>query len=119
MKNKAKELTMAAKQANGRSRMCATCPLHKPNKICSPEALKVCSDAFVEGFKKGAKWFEEQLNSITKVEPKQKRKGDETDENFFRFFKSKCEHNKGDCCIKHGSEIACCIQNCHSFKEWL
>lgn len=48
-----------------------------------------------------------------------KCKIEETDENFFRFFKSKCEYNKGYCCVKHGSEIACCIQNCHSFKEWL
>lgn len=51
----------AAKQANGRSRMCAICPLHRDKAFCSPEVQRVCSDAFVEGFMKGVKWLEEQL----------------------------------------------------------
>lgn len=53
-------VTKAAKQANGRSQMCARCPIHRRDKICSPEVQRVCSDAFVEGFKKGAKWIQEQ-----------------------------------------------------------
>nr|DAI95379.1 MAG TPA: hypothetical protein [Caudoviricetes sp.] len=51
----------AAKQANGRSRTCAICPLHRDKATCSPEVQRVCSDAFVEGFMKGVKWLEEQL----------------------------------------------------------
>lgn len=53
-------VTKAAKQANGRSQMCASCPINKRDKMCSPEVIRVCSDAFVEGFKKGAKWIQEQ-----------------------------------------------------------
>ena len=53
-------VTKAAKQANGRSQMCDRCSFHKLGKICSPDVQRVCSDAFVEGFKKGAKWHPEQ-----------------------------------------------------------
>lgn len=48
-------ITKAAKQANGRSRTCITCPFTKDRKICPPEIQRICSDAFVEGFKKGVK----------------------------------------------------------------
>lgn len=53
-------VTKAAKKADGRSRMCASCPIHRRDKICHPEVQRVCSDAFVEGFKKGDKWNQEQ-----------------------------------------------------------
>lgn len=55
-----KGITKAAKQADGRSRVCATCPIHRRDKICSPEVMRVCSDAFMEGFKKGVKWSKTQ-----------------------------------------------------------
>lgn len=54
-----KGITKAAKQANGRSQACATCPLNR-SKGCLPEIQRVCSDAFIEGFKKGAKWLQKQ-----------------------------------------------------------
>lgn len=56
-----KGITKAAKQANGRSQACATCPLNR-NKGggCLPEVQRVCSDAFIEGFKKGVKWLQKQ-----------------------------------------------------------
>lgn len=53
-------ITKAAKTANGRSQACATCPIKNSRKVCPPEFLRVCSDAFVEGFKKGVKWYEQQ-----------------------------------------------------------
>lgn len=61
-----KEVTRAAKQADGRSRMCTNCPIRSRNKICSPEVLRACSNSFVEGFKKGVKWHREQLNIKSK-----------------------------------------------------
>lgn len=49
-------LNKAATQASMRSRMCGKCPLHP----CSPTMVKVCNDAFVEGFRKGAEWKRKQ-----------------------------------------------------------
>lgn len=53
-----KGITEAAKQANGRSRTCAICPIKKTYRVCPAEIQCVCSDAFVEGFKKGVKWLQ-------------------------------------------------------------
>lgn len=63
MAKEAKELTRAA--ANYRK------SVFEPGNYCfdSKVEIKRIEDAFAAG----AKWFEEQLNSITKVEPKQKR----------------------------------------------
>lgn len=55
-----KGITKAAKQANGRSHACATCPLNRSRGVCLPEIQRVCSDAFVEGFKKGVKWLQQK-----------------------------------------------------------
>lgn len=55
-----KGITIAAKTANGRSRTCAICPIKKGRAVCPPEIHRVCSDAFVEGFKKGVKWLQQQ-----------------------------------------------------------
>lgn len=45
----------AAKQANGRSQMCAKCGMRY-----NPETImcKACNRSFVEGFEKGARWLE-------------------------------------------------------------
>lgn len=53
-----------AKEANGRSRKCAICQMRKRYKICPPEVQRICSDAFVEGFKKGVKTAENKLKMI-------------------------------------------------------
>lgn len=58
-----KGITKAAKQANGRSQACATCPLNR-SKGCLPEIQRVCSDAFVEGFKKGVKWLQQKQKEV-------------------------------------------------------
>lgn len=55
-----KGITLAAKRANGLSRMCAICPIKKSRAVCPPEIQRVCSDSFVEGFKKGVKWLQKQ-----------------------------------------------------------
>lgn len=55
---KYKSLIQAAQLANARSRMCKKCPYKLVNKVCSAMQLRICSDAFVEGFTKGAKWCE-------------------------------------------------------------
>ncbi len=51
-------VTKAARMANGRSRACAKCHLKDIKGICLPHYQKACSDAFIEGFKKGAEWRE-------------------------------------------------------------
>lgn len=53
-------ITKAAKTANGRSQACATCPVKRNRMVCPPQFQRVCSDAFVEGFKKGVKWAKKQ-----------------------------------------------------------
>ena len=52
-----KKLEKAAKIANGRSRMCAKCPFNTtPKSRCTEEIWNLCSDSFIEGFVKGAKY---------------------------------------------------------------
>lgn len=58
-------ITKAAKTANGRSQACATCPVKRTRIICPPEFQRVCSDAFVEGFKKGVKMGKETNKVVT------------------------------------------------------
>ncbi len=55
-----KGIIQAAKEANGRSQTCAICPVLDNRKICPLEFQRVCSDAFIEGFKKGVKWQKKQ-----------------------------------------------------------
>ena len=57
-----KGITKAAKTANGRSQSCAVCPIKNSRKVCPPEFQRICSDAFIEGFKKGAKWYKQHQN---------------------------------------------------------
>ena len=59
-----KGITKAAKQANGRSQACTTCPLNRSRGVCLPEIQRVCSDAFIEGFKKGVKWLHTEGNKL-------------------------------------------------------
>lgn len=56
-----KGITEAAKEANGRSQTCNICPVLDSHKICPPEFQRVCSDAFIEGFKKGVSWSKKQI----------------------------------------------------------
>lgn len=56
-----KGVTKAAKKASGLSRKCAICPV---NKTCTSIIQRVCSDAFVEGYKKGAQWIEKQNKKV-------------------------------------------------------
>lgn len=44
-----KNVTKAAKIANGRSRACEHCPL----RPCNQTIIRVCRKSFVDGFKKG------------------------------------------------------------------
>lgn len=54
-------LTQSAKKANGNSRKCSTCPLVQSLPFrCTPEICKICSESFIEGYKKGAKFCKEQ-----------------------------------------------------------
>lgn len=62
-----KGITKAAKQANGRSQACATCPLNRSRGVCLPEIQRVCSDAFIEGFKKGVKLIRKESNDNSMV----------------------------------------------------
>lgn len=56
-----KGVTKATRKANGLSRMCATCPHKQGKHICHPLMSHVCSDAFVEGYKKGVKAIEKAI----------------------------------------------------------
>lgn len=59
-----KGITEAAKIANGRSQSCEKCPLKNSRGVCLPEYYRVCSDAFIEGFKKGVKWLQEKQKDL-------------------------------------------------------
>lgn len=52
-----RNVTKIAKLMNSRSRMCTICPLGKQMR-CNLDIMRVCSDAFVEGFKKGVQLAE-------------------------------------------------------------
>lgn len=54
-------MTRAAKKANGLRQACTHCPILKRYNICPAEISMACNDAFVDGFKKGVKWTEEQI----------------------------------------------------------
>ena len=50
--NKKKSVEQMAKEANGRSRACNICSLFMK---CNMATQKICSDSFIEGYKKGYK----------------------------------------------------------------
>lgn len=50
-----------AKRARGRSRRCNNCPLLYC--MCNPEVAKVCTDNFIEGFIKGAKFIQSKMKN--------------------------------------------------------
>ena len=50
MEKAKKSIEQMAKEANGRSRACKDCSL---STNCNMITQKICSDAFIEGFKKG------------------------------------------------------------------
>ena len=54
--NKKKSVEQMAKEANGRSRACVNCSLFMN---CNLITQKICSDAFIEGYKKGYKQAKE------------------------------------------------------------
>jgi hypothetical protein len=49
-------VSKAAHQADGKRRSCDKCPL----RPCSNIQFKVCTEQFVEGFRKGAAWQRKQ-----------------------------------------------------------
>lgn len=53
-----KGVTKSAKLASLRSQKCGICPIRLR---CDPAMLRACHDAFVEGFKKGAKEAEKTI----------------------------------------------------------
>ena len=50
MEKAKKSVEQMAKEANGRSRACVNCSLFMK---CNMVTQKICSDAFIEGYKKG------------------------------------------------------------------
>lgn len=61
----------AAKQANGRSKMCEKCQL-----TYNPETLMcmACNKSFMEGFEKGARWLEsKRIEHITKKDKEERK----------------------------------------------
>lgn len=48
-----------AKMANGRSHRCKICPVGYVK--CNLEMMRVCSDNFIEGFIKGAKFMKKRM----------------------------------------------------------
>ena len=52
----------AANLYDGRSKRCGKCPLWTfPKSRCNMEIHDICTNAFVEGFKKGVNWSREQF----------------------------------------------------------
>lgn len=41
--------------------MCRHCPVKKISKFCNPTFMRVCTDAFIEGYKKGVKEAEKEM----------------------------------------------------------
>lgn len=61
-------VTKKAKLANSRSQMCRHCPVKKISKFCNPTFMRVCTDAFIEGYKKGVKEAEKEMKlNLNKV----------------------------------------------------
>ena len=52
--------------------MCKHCPLLNGRKVCHPTNIRVCSDAFVEGYKKGVKAAEEEMKKSLIGKPETK-----------------------------------------------
>lgn len=57
---------------NSRSRMCTICPLGKQMR-CNLDIMRVCSDAFVEGFKKGVQLAEKNYKEQAKKEKRNEK----------------------------------------------
>lgn len=38
--------------------------MNRSRGVCLPEIQRVCSDAFVEGFKKGVKWLQQKQKEV-------------------------------------------------------
>ena len=62
-----KNVTKLAKKSAGLSQRGSICPLLRR---CDPEINRICFDSFVEGFKKGAKTAEKEINKKFKSEKK-------------------------------------------------
>nr|DAP29305.1 MAG TPA: hypothetical protein [Bacteriophage sp.] len=60
-----KNVIKTAKKSAGLSRRCSICQFLR---ICTPEISKICFDSFVEGFKKGAKAAEKEMNKKLKTD---------------------------------------------------
>ena len=60
-----KNVTKIAKKSAGLSQRCSICPLLRS---CTPEISRTCFDSFVEGFKKGVKAAEKEINEKFKTE---------------------------------------------------
>lgn len=60
-----KNVTKIAKKSAELSQRCSICPLLKR---CSLEIDRICFDSFVEGFKKGVKAAEKEINKKFKTE---------------------------------------------------
>ena len=54
-----KNVTKIAKKSAGLSQKCSICPLMQR---CTLEIHRACFDSFVEGFKKGARAAEKEIN---------------------------------------------------------
>ena len=58
-------VTAAAKQSSGNRRKCASCPLVQKLPLrCTPEISRICNEAHIEGFVKGAK-YARGMHSLT------------------------------------------------------
>lgn len=53
-------VTQAAKRANGLSQACGKCRY----RFRDPGICELCGKAFIEGFKKGAKWAENKGKEV-------------------------------------------------------
>lgn len=53
-----KSIERIAKEANGRSRACKKCEYLMK---CTPEIMKICSKAYMQGFKKGFNEYKNRL----------------------------------------------------------
>ena len=65
-----KNVTKIAKKSAGLSQKCSVCPIMKR---CTLEIHRACFDSFVEGFKKGVKSAEKEMNKKFKIKKKRNK----------------------------------------------
>lgn len=100
-------VTKEAKRANGNSRACAKCPVLKAHKVCPETYMKVCSNSFVDGFKKGVKRHEQEA----------RKQIEDIKQKAIEAHRRACPN--WNCCYNRIGHVSCTIKNCDYVKRFV